>query len=354
MSINNFVISPFTTERRTTIGGGTQNINQTSTFNVSTVVTGNPDNVGFCIQGNPNGLDGTTDDVMRLWIDNIRTTQGFAINPTGTLLLRPENNDITMLGTPLGSMVLNLTGGVITAVSNVSSNNDLTLQSGNDLIVNSTANMSINSNNGITMTVENGNSITLQPINSGGGVGNINLDSPNINSYTYSMPICFDFLEIDRNYNYTTGGQAWEQMWQQSLNLPPQFFVDNPQSSYTSTRWKIDFTMNTWSNGGNSNGPDKALAFYIDFLDQNSNIYSTLIFDKNKPYCYHNNNSTWSQGGSISQLMPHTWSDYIDFQPIVGTGSGNLPLKFNLYISADNPRQFDFSYQMTLTRINLI
>ena len=96
------------------------------------------------------------------------------------------------------------------------------------------------------------------------------------------------------------------------------------------------------------------MAFYIDFLDQNSNVYSTFIFDKNKPFCNWYNASQWSQGGTISQLSPHVWSDYVDFQPLSGSGSGNVPLKFNLYISADNPRQFDFSYQLCLTRVNLI
>lgn len=323
MSIINFPISPFIDGRRTTIGGGQQNINATSTFNVSTVVSGNPDHVGFCIQGNPNGLDGTTDDVMRLWIDNIRTTQGFALNPTGTLLLRPLNDDITMLGTSIGAMVLNLTGGTITAVSNVSSNSSI----------------AITANDNITL--------------SSNSLGNINLDAPNINSYNYSMPICFDIVEIDRNYSYNSGGQAWEQMWQQTLNVPREPFVESPQSGYTSTKWRIDFTLNTWSTSG-TNGPDKALAFYIDFLDQNSNIYSTYIFDKNKPYCYYNQNSTWSQGSSLTQFIPFTWTDYVDFQGLAGTGGGNLPLKFNLYISADNPRQFDFNYKLGITRTNLL
>jgi hypothetical protein len=241
---------------------------------------------------------------------------------------------------------------------------DITVQSSNQINLNSNDNVNINCgvnliatcSDNIIMTANNDSisftaddNITLLS----NGLGNVNLDAPNVNSYTYSIPICFDFIEIDRNYNYTVGSQQWEQMWQQSLNIPPQFFVESPQSGYTSTRWKIDFTMNTWSTGG-TNGSDKALAFYMDFLDQNSNTYTTLIFDKNKPFCNWYNTSTWSQGGSISQLSPHVWSDYIDFQPIVGTGSGNLPLKFNLYISADNPRQFDFSYQLCLTRINLL
>jgi hypothetical protein len=127
MSIDNFNISPFITGRRTTIGGGVQNIDDTNTFNVSTVVTGLRDDVGFCIKGNVNGLDGTTDDSMRLWIDNIRTTQGFAINPTGDLLFRPLSNNIRAVGTGIGSIIMDFSKGTINNVSNIINSTGLTI-----------------------------------------------------------------------------------------------------------------------------------------------------------------------------------------------------------------------------------
>jgi hypothetical protein len=251
---------------------------------------------------------------------------------------------------------------------------DMTITSSNQLILNSSDNIALSAGVNCLISCASGGGSNLIRLNSNDnkteigdvdGIFNgtiltvddfiqtIDLNACNMNSYTYAVPICFDFIEIDRNYNYTSGGQNWEQVWQQSLNVPSQFFVLTPPLGYTSTKWKIEFSLNTWSTSG-TNGSDKALAFYIDFLDQNSNIYSTYIFDKNKPFCNWYNDSTWSQGGSITQLSPHTWTDYVDFQPLVSTGSGNLPLKFNLYISANNPRQFDFSYKLGLTRTNLL
>lgn len=219
-----------------------------------------------------------------------------------------------------------LSNQVILSATSLTSNNNLNIESGNDIIIQSV------------------NDTTIQSSNQ------INLNAPNINSYNYTIPICFDFVEIDRNYNYISGGQNWELMIQQSLNVPYQFFTE---IGYTSTKWKVDFSLNTWSSAG-TNNDDKALAFYFDFQDQNNNVYQTYIFDKNKPFCNWYNTSNWSQGGSITQLSPHVWSDYVDFQALPGTGVGNVPLKFNLFISANNARQFDYSYQLCLTKVNLL
>jgi hypothetical protein len=187
------------------------------------------------------------------------------------------------------------------------------------------------------------------------GVATTNLNSMNINSFTYSLPICFDFVELDRNYNYTSGGQNWELIWTQNLSVPPQFFVESPTSGYTSNKWRIDFTINTWNNGGGGNNTsDKARAFYIDFQDQSGTFYMPTIITNIKPICYHNNNSTWNGGGSDSEFIPFTWTDYIDFTALGGTGSGNTPLKFNVYFAADNPKNFDFSYKLGLTRTNVL
>ena len=50
MSINNFVISPFTQNRQSNTACGLQNISSGLNFNVSTLTSGDPDTVGFCIQ----------------------------------------------------------------------------------------------------------------------------------------------------------------------------------------------------------------------------------------------------------------------------------------------------------------
>ena len=244
---------------------------------------------------------------------------------------------------------------------------DMTLQSSNQINLNSSDNVNINCgvnliatcSDNIIMTANNDSisftaddNITLLS----NGLGNINLNAPNINSYNYAMPICFEFVEENRTYNYGSGGQNWELAWTQNLNVPPQFFVDTPQAGYTSHMWKIDFTINTWNGGGQNNSTDKALAYYIDFQDQNAIFYTPIIFSSIKPNCRHNNNSTWSGniGGSLAEFQTFTWTDMIDFQPIGGGGSGLLPLKFNVYISADNPKLFDFTYKLGLTRTNLI
>jgi hypothetical protein len=184
--------------------------------------------------------------------------------------------------------------------------------------------------------------------------GDIELTAPNINSYGYSMPICFDILTINRTVNYSSGGQTWLLAWVENANLPKHFFTENPLSSYTSSNWRIDFTINTWNNGGQNNSSDKALAYYIEFEDQNSNIYTPIMFNSITPFCRHNNNSTWSGGGSITEFQPFTWMDYVDFSGLIGTSSSNLPLKINLYCAFDNPKDFTFNMKVGLTRTNIL
>lgn len=184
--------------------------------------------------------------------------------------------------------------------------------------------------------------------------GNINLIAPNVNSYGYAMPICFDFHEIDRTYNYTPGGQTWEKIWQQDVFLPEPFFSFNPTSGYSSVKWRIDFTINTWSDGSGDNSSDKALAYYIMFEDQAATPYVPTIITSSNPFCRHNNNSTWSGGGPLTNFQPFSWTDIIDFGGLVGSGSNLLPLRFQVYFAADNPKNFNFSYKCGLTKTTRI
>jgi hypothetical protein len=181
----------------------------------------------------------------------------------------------------------------------------------------------------------------------------INLRAPNVDSYGYSMPICFEVLAIDRQINYTSGGQTWELAWIENANLPPEFFVENPPS-YSSTNWRIDFTIQTWNAGGQDNSADKGLAYYIAFEDQSTNIYTPILFNALTPFCRHNNNSTWTGGGSLSEFQSFTWTDYVSFAGLIGTTSSNLPLKVNLYFAADNSKNFTFSMKVGLTRTNVL
>jgi hypothetical protein len=200
----------------------------------------------------------------------------------------------------------------------------------------------------ITLTAEDNLNIVSSAL------GNINLDAPNINSFNYAMPICFDILTIDRNSGGTPGGQTWQNIWIENANLPPQFFVDSPISGYFSYNWRIDFTIQTWDAGGQDNSSDKALAYYIDFEDQNNNVYTPILFNATYPFCRHNNNSTWSGGGSNTNFQPFTWTDYVDFGGLTGSGSGNLPLKIRLWFTSDNPKNFQFSMKVGLTRTNIL
>lgn len=180
--------------------------------------------------------------------------------------------------------------------------------------------------------------------------GDIVLNALNLSSYGFALPICFDFYEIDRNYSYS-GGQNWEMIWQQDVTIPPQFFSETPVSGYASVKWRIDFTINTWNNGSGNNSSDKFMAYYIIFEDPNGNPISPLLINNQTPFCRHNNNSTWN-GGGLSEFQPFSWTDLVDFSGFVGTQSSQL--RFKVYFAADNPKNFNFSYKVGLTKTTRI
>jgi hypothetical protein len=102
MSINNFTISPDTQNRQSNTACGLQNVSSGLNFNVSCLTSGNPDTVGFAIQGGVAGglLTGPL-DTMRLWIDDLATTSDFNIRPTGDLNLSPVTTIINVNDTLL-------------------------------------------------------------------------------------------------------------------------------------------------------------------------------------------------------------------------------------------------------------
>ena len=107
MSISNFTISPDTQNRQSNTACGLQNISSGLSFNVSCLTSGDPDTVGFCIQGGVGGglLTGPL-DTMRLWIDDLHTTSDFNIRPELDLNLAPVtkiinvNDTLILDGTP--------------------------------------------------------------------------------------------------------------------------------------------------------------------------------------------------------------------------------------------------------------
>ena len=318
---------------------------QTIVHNITTTETAtlNPIQIGFAnATGNSSSLSNNA--LVIADVTNIVTAQ---ITPS----------QLTMVNTAVGSIASLDVANLQFLGSNTT--NTISNSGGQLLNVTADGNLNLSSNTGdciigvpnqIQLNATNGD-ISLVSVN---GNNSINLNALNVNSFSSAMPICFDFVELDRNYNYTSGGQNWELIWTQNLNVPYQFFTENPSNPYTSTKWRIDFTINTWNNSSGNNSPDKARAFYIDFQDQATSFYPTAVITSTKPFCYHNNNSTWNGSGSNSEFIPVTWTDYVDFNGLVATGSGNVPLKFNVYFTADNPKNFDFSYKLGLTRVNLL
>lgn len=256
-----------------------------------------------------------------------------------TLAPPPTHSEVKIGSNPatLYGMNINTT---TSSPFNIAGNTGLTAIINEDISLTSTT-------KSITLTAEDNVNLTSSAL------GNITLDTPNINSYTYAMPICFEIRESG-TINYA-GGQTLTNVFITNVNIPPNFVVENPVSGYTSTVWRVGFTINTWNaGGGQNNSSDKALAYYINFNDQASNFYTPFLITDTTPYCKHNNNSTWSGGGSNFEFQSHTWTDYVDFSGLVNTGSGNLPLKLNLWLATDNPKDFTFSFVCSLTRTNLL
>ena len=177
--------------------------------------------------------------------------------------------------------------------------------------------------------------------------GNITLNALNVNSYNYAMPICFDLVETS-TINYTLGSQQMQLVYQGNFNLPYQFFSDTPLVSYTSTRWKIDFQINCYNSSGGQG--DKGFASYIDFEDQGTNIYTPFLFNATTPFARFFNSSSYNQASP--SLFSWGWSDFVDFAGLENTGSGNLPLKVNLYVAGDSALNGDFKWKVSLTRTN--
>jgi hypothetical protein len=198
----------------------------------------------------------------------------------------------------------------------------------------------------ITLTAEDNLSLVSSAL------GNINLDAPNIISYSYAMPICFTRERVD-TFTYNLGGgspQTFENVYTTNFALPYQFVSDTPQSGYFSSRWKIEVALNCYNS---TNLGDKGLAFYIAFEDQSSNIYLPLAYNDLTPYATWQNPSTYFNG-SWNNFQNFNWTDLIDLSALSGTGSGNVPLGIRLWCAGDTNFSTNFNLVITLTRTNLI
>jgi hypothetical protein len=183
-------------------------------------------------------------------------------------------------------------------------------------------------------------------LTAGGNI--VNFSSYNINNFGYAMPICFTRERAD-NFTYNFGGQTWENVYTTSVAVPSQLFSDNT-NPYTSSYWKIDFALNCYNN---SSIGDKGIAFYIEFEDQSLATYLPTAYNLNTPYAVYQTASTFTNSPQ-QPFQNFNWSDLIDFQGLVNSGSGNVPLNMKLWIAGDNSFTCNFNMVMTLTRTNLV
>jgi len=252
--------------------------------------------------------------------------------------------DTILIDELLNNISNTLTNDNITILD--SSTNESLVLSNNNIINNSTVNsLNIQHIGGLDINIITDDNITL----TSSTLGNIILDAPNINSYNYSNPICFTRERTD-TFNYTLGGQTYENVYTTAFNIPYEFVADIPLSGYTSTNWKIDFALNCWNC---SNTGDKGIALFIVFQDQSSNFYSPITYNALTPYAVWQNPSTFNNGTN-SQFQNFNWCDYVDLVGLSGTGSGNLPLNMQLVFAGDSGFSCNFSINVSLTRTNLI
>lgn len=191
-----------------------------------------------------------------------------------------------------------------------------------------------------------GTNITL---NSTGGIGTINFDGANVNSFGYATPICFSRPRTD-TFTYSFGGQNFENVYTTNCQIPQQFISNNPLPSYTSTYWKIEFALNCYQF---SNTTDKGMGLYIEFVDSASNVYTPFAYNSNTPYSADQKNFGYTNNGN-QPFISFNWTDYVDFAGLVNTATANFPLEVKLYFAADSGLSTQFNMLITLTRTNMI
>lgn len=277
----------------------------------------------------PNNGNGTT-TIQGLLINTNMNVNGFALDNCNTI-----NSD--------SGFSLNETGGAIV----ISSVGDINIT--NDTGVNTSINL--NTSNAITLNAQTSyihlnasTDITLQS----NAFGPININSPNTISYGIALPICLNQFEQGQ-WSYTLGGQVFENVFAVSpinIGLPIEFFALN--TTYTSTRWQINFDMNCWNF---VNAGDKGFAIYISFLDSNSNLYEPFLYNSSTPFCKWDNAPSFS--GANSQFKSINWCDYVDFAGLVNSNDSNLQLQ--MYVAGDSPfLNVDFKFKLGFTRIQRI
>ena len=158
-------------------------------------------------------------------------------------------------------------------------------------------------------------------------------------------------LSATYNYNGTGVPQTMEQVYFTSFSIPIDFVAG---SSYTSTYWKIDFALNTWNNTVTA---DKGIALYFTLQDATATFnMSPQTYNANTPYAVYQPASTYVAGSGNAAFQNYNWTDWIDLSPLVGGGSGAVPLTLFLNFAGDSAFLTPCNFQMTvtLTRTNLV
>ena len=250
----------------------------------------------------------------------------------------PTHSEVTIGSNPSTLFGMNI---------NTNTGTPFTITGDTGLTANITDDISLTSiTKSITLTAEDNLSLVSSAL------GNINLDAPNINSYSYALPICFTRERVD-GFSYNLGGgspQTFENVYTTNFALPYQFVSDTPQSGYFSSYWKIEVALNCY---GSTNLGDKGLAFYIAFEDQSSNVYLPVAYNDVTPHAKWQNPSTYNNG-SWNNFQNFNWTDLIDLSALSGTGSGTVPFNMRLWCAGDTNFSTNFNLVVTFTRTNLI
>ena len=351
--------------------GSMLNINAESNLNLTSVNNGvniTAPNGGITLDSNQTDINGaivnltaTSSSVNISGPDiQLNSTNNINLTSNSANIVLDANVDINLLSNS-GNIALTSAG-----TNNITSVGDLTL-SAPDIFTNcqglqfdagtyinivcNTGDITLDSSNAINMTAQNSSmslnastDITIQS----NALGTINTNAPNSNSYGNALPICLNHFESG-TWSYTLGNQVFQDVFSASpinINLPPQFFAEN--TTYTSTRWQINFDMNCWNF---VNAGDKGFAIYLSFLDSNGNPYDPFLYNQQTPYCKWDNPPGFN--GTNSQFKSINWCDYVDFAGLVGSNNSNITLE--MYIAGDNVfNNVDFKFKLGFTRIQRV
>jgi len=284
-------------------------------------ITANADDItiinnanGIFVNSNGNiGLTSSTGQInIASTIDNLALVAGVnaSINATDNITLTTTSVDITLQS-----------GGLI----NLNSGGDITLQTGGGGVISINSNDNTQVNCGENFFVQTNGTTGLVQFTTGDLA-----NSGGIRWNTYPMSITF-FNKWTGYFNYNNPN-AWEIINPTNpINFPSQFLHST---------WAVQFSLNCWDFGSAPN--DKELAFYIDFLDGNSNTYTGFNYKQPTPFANWFNPSNYTT--TAQEPLSITYTDYFDFTNAVN----NLELRLNWYGNQSYPQNFNLSTTFTL------